>query len=193
MRTPLRALGLGLAATCAAALVVPACAGGDGAPAAVATTSVPTTIDPQSPLVYAAFADPSTPIYMAIGRRFALSLEADPAQGVRWQATADPDPAIVRSLGTEFRPAGTDPGQAVPVQLLHYAAAGEGETTVTVTLVSADGQPVPGRESLTFTIVVSLSGEPPPLPPPPDDTAPSSGEGDEDDGGGGSSGGEDGG
>lgn len=153
-----------------------ACAGDEERPTTTPTAPVPGTIGPDSPLAYPAHRDPSTPIHVALGRRFALSLDARPAEGRRWQATGAPDPAILRSLGTEFSTPPDAATDAPAIQSLLYAAAGEGETTITVTLVEADGRPVPDQEPLTFTVVVSLTGE----PPPPPDTATTTVSGDDD-------------
>jgi hypothetical protein len=147
---------------------------------------------PDSPLAFPAYSDPGTPIFVALGQRFALALEVDPASGARWRVTSPPDEAVLAPLGTELRdepedgpdegdgeggsePTGDGGSEATgdggevdgrTVALVTFVAAGEGTTAIEVRLVGADGWPLPDQEPLVFFVTVTLSGEPPPPPEP---------------------------
>jgi hypothetical protein len=123
--------------------------------------------DTDSPLAFPAYRDTATPIWVAVGQQFALALDADPRAGERWRLANPPDPSVLVPLGNERRPLAGD-GDDRLTQLLLFAAAGEGETTVEVILVGPDGAPVGDREPLVFVVGVSLSGEAPQPEPDPD-------------------------
>lgn len=79
-----------------AALTTVGCSGGNGAEAPA------TTVAPSNPEVdYPEFSDPSVPIAVLIGRRFALVLPADPANGWSW-VTSHIDRNVLAPLGSEF-------------------------------------------------------------------------------------------
>jgi predicted secreted protein len=103
----------------------------------------------------AAQADPAAPITVSIGAQFAIVLAAEPTTGYSWQPVAPADPALLLTVGTEFR----GPGEACNVDevtqvlryvgrapgtatiALHYsrpAAASEDDTTVTFTVNVVD-------------------------------------------------------
>jgi hypothetical protein len=125
-----------------------------------------TTAGDDDPLAFPAYVDPAEPIFAAVGQRFGLALEVDPATGARWRVTAPPDPFVLASLGTELRQDADADREGATTQVLSFAAASEGATSVEVTLVGADGQPVAGVEPLTFQVTVTVTGEPPPPPEP---------------------------
>lgn len=155
------------------ALVTAAGCAGDEGPT-TGSTGPGTTISIDSPetgpLAYPAYRDPSAPIYVALGRRFALQLDTEAGEGFSWQVANEPDPAVVVPLGTQFR--SEDPGVpgAPTVQYLSFAASGVGTTTIELHLVSPSGEVVPHSFPLVFTVVVTFTGDAP--PPPPDDTTP---------------------
>jgi len=97
------AAGVLLAAALGLSLVVAACGAtaGSGRAAstqpASATTQVPAVARP-------AFTQPSQPISVALGSSFELVLPADPRGGISWQAVAPPNPGVLLSIGSTFRP-----------------------------------------------------------------------------------------
>lgn len=92
-----RALAV-LAAVGTACLVVAACSGSEG-PAEGTTTTVTTTDESLQVPVYS---DPTQVITVDVGRRFAVMVPADPAQGWRW--VVEPvDTRVLAPLGSEFR------------------------------------------------------------------------------------------
>jgi len=95
--TPSRRALAALVALGVGCVGVVACSGDDG-PGATATTTV-TTVDPG--LQVPVYSDPSQPIAVEVGRRFAIMVPADPAQGWRW--VVEPvDTAVLAPLGSEF-------------------------------------------------------------------------------------------
>jgi hypothetical protein len=156
------------------ALLGSACSGEDVQPSsstASATTTVALDESASGALAYQAYSDPSTPIVVALGRRFALQFETQPGQGARWTLANEPDPAIVVPLGTNVRTP-TPPDTGSTTQLMNFAANGIGTTTITVHYVAASGEVLSDPGPQTFTVVVTFTGEPPPPPPEPSTTLP---------------------
>lgn len=177
----------------ALATVVPAaCSGSDERPASSPTTGPADGAigDPEA-LAYPVFDDPAVPVFVGLGRRFGIALPADASSGERWVITDPPDRAVVVPLGTEFTagpwpPDGpqstTGSGSGAPsrptadpdtgvrpggVQVLTFAAAGFGTTTIGFRPTRGAADPGDDRDPVTFTVTVTLTGEPPPPPPEP--------------------------
>lgn len=163
-------------------IVLAACAGTDGpsssSTAATSNPSGPTDTGVDNPLNYVAFQPPASPQCVAVGRRFALALEAEPSKGLRWQVQAPrpdatEDPVVVLA-GTELVTpdhATPDPTEESPeVQRISFAAAQLGVVDITVAYVRPDGSPVPDVLPETWNITVTEDGTCP--PPPPDTTLP---------------------
>ena len=97
---PLSRRGLGALVVVAALLLFAgaACSGdGGGGTAATTTTTAPS--DGSVPIVAS---DPSVPVVVPVGRRFAIMLPADPEHGWRW--VVEPvDTTYLAPLGSEFR------------------------------------------------------------------------------------------
>jgi hypothetical protein len=92
-----RALAV-LAVVGSACLVAAACSGSEG-PSGSATTTVTTGDEALEVPVYS---DPAQVITVDVGRRFAVMVPADPAQGWRW--VVEPvDTKVLAPLGSEFR------------------------------------------------------------------------------------------
>jgi hypothetical protein len=155
-----------LVAVVALGALTVACSGADDPATGPPTTEVIPSDEPgtDSPLAFPAYRDTATPIWVAIGQRFALALDVDPRSGERWRLAGQPDQSVLVPLGNERRPLAGDAEDRL-TQLLLFVASGEGETTVEVTLVGPDGAPVGDREPLVFVVGVSLSGEAPPPDP----------------------------
>lgn len=85
-------------------------------------------------LAAVAFAADDAPEQRAVrpGERFAVTLEANPTTGYAWSLAADPDPAVVRSLGSSFeRPSDAPPG-AGGRDVWTFDAVGVGSATITL-------------------------------------------------------------
>ena len=80
----------------AGSLAVVACSGADGDDTSETTV---TNVAPESTV--SRFSDPNLPVAAPIGRRFAIVLPADPANGWRWVA-APVDATCLAPLGSEF-------------------------------------------------------------------------------------------
>jgi predicted secreted protein len=154
-----------LALSVAIALGAAACSGREGGSTAntagAATTIADESVAPGS-LDYPAYSDPNTPIYVALGRRFALKLQSDPGAGYSWQLAEPLNSAIVIALGTQLR--SDDPGVpgATAQQYMSFAASGVGSTRIVVHYVSPDGQVATDPAPMTFNVTVTFTGEPPP-------------------------------
>lgn len=159
-------------------ILLAACAGTDG-PSSPSTSGTSNPVDPtdtgiDNPLNYLAFRLPASPQCVAVGRRFALALDAQPSEGLRWQVQApvsDPStPGVVALAGTEL----VTPDRAVPgapeEQRISFAAAQLGTVDITVVYVRPDGSPVSDVAPETWSITVTEDGTCP--PPPPDTTLP---------------------
>lgn len=97
-RPPSRRVLAALALVGSGCLVVAACSGSDG-PADGTTTTVTTADEALQVPVYS---DPAQVITVDVGRRFAVMVPADPAQGWRW--VVEPvDTRVLAPLGSEFR------------------------------------------------------------------------------------------
>lgn len=79
---------------------VAACSGGAGSGAGQATSTTETTA--AEGLQVGLYSDPSVPVTVDVGRRFALLLPADPAHGWRW-VVQPVDTRYLAPLGSEFR------------------------------------------------------------------------------------------
>lgn len=92
-----------LAAALGLSLVVAACGSTahSGRSASTVGASATTQIPPVAP---PAFSDPSQPIRVPLGSSFELVLPADPRGGLSWQAVAPPNPVVLLSIGSSFRP-----------------------------------------------------------------------------------------
>lgn len=123
-------------------------------------------------LSYPVYADPETPIVAGVGKRFAIVLEASPQAGTRWITEKAPDPAVVRPLGEQFASAGPDAAPDTDLQVINFVATGEGTTKITLRS-GRPGAPDPADPTATFTVTVTLTGEPPTTEPP-SSVAPSS-------------------
>lgn len=165
------------------AVVPAACSGSDERPTpSPATGPVGTAIGDPDALAYPVFDDPALPVFVGLGRRFGIALPADASSGERWVITEPPERAVVVPLGSEFaagpqaspRPTvgpDGDPG-ADGVQVLTFAAAGFGTTTIGFRPTRGAAAPAAGQPPVTFTVTVTLTGEPPPPPPEPATTLP---------------------
>jgi predicted secreted protein len=130
------------------------------------TTIADDEITDPGALDYPAYSDPSAPIYVALGRRFALRLQSEPGAGYSWQMANRPNEAIVIPLGTQLRSDNPGVPGAPAQQYISFAASGVGTTTIEVRYVSPDGQVSDNPAPITFTVTVTFTGEPPPPPPP---------------------------
>ena len=140
-----------------------ACTGTESSPSDT-TQGTGTTIDDptRAALEYPAYRDASQPIYVALSRRFALLLDSEPSQGLSWQVTNEPDPAVVVPLGTQFRSESPGAQGAPSGQYISFAASGEGTTTIELRYMTPSGEVVPDSLPLVFTVIVTFTGEPPP-------------------------------
>jgi hypothetical protein len=122
-----------------------------------------------------AYSDPGQPIYVGVGQQFAIVLDADPAAGLSWVPVAPPDPAILLSIGIEFRaPGQAVEGQTTPSdtdsQVLRYGARALGTAQIALRYSRPGAAPAPGDPTATFTVEVVTDPDNPPLPPPPPST-----------------------
>jgi predicted secreted protein len=106
------------------------------------------------------FSDPAQPIVVNLGMQFAIVLDANPAAGESWQPVQRPDPAVILSIGSEFRA----PGEAVvgqtqttddtESQVLRYGARQAGAAQITLRYGRAGSTPTPDDPTLTFAVTV---------------------------------------
>lgn len=126
-RPPSRRVLAALALVGSACLGVVACSGSDG-PAEGTTTTVTTADEALQVPVYS---DPAQVITVDVGRRFAVMVPADPADGWRW--VVEPvDTRVLAPLGSEFR---NDPAllaQATTTTTAAPADSTESSTTLAV-------------------------------------------------------------
>jgi predicted secreted protein len=154
-------------AVVAIALLTAACSGSEKG--STGTSGPGTTIgdDAVSPgsLDYPAYSDPNAPIYVALGRRFALKLQSDPGAGYSWQIANKLNNAVVIALGTQLR--SDDPGVpgATAQQYMSFAASGVGSTSIEVHYVSPAGLVATDPAPMTFNVTVTFTGDPPPPEP----------------------------
>ncbi len=155
-------------ATLGALMVLAGCSGEEQPSSSTAATANPLgdgTVAPADPLAYVTFGLPAMPQCVALGHRFTLDLEAQPAEGKQWRVVAPPvtpiDQSVVVLGGTEF--VGV-PDDDVEIQRLTFAAASEAEVDIVVQYVDADGSPVPGAAEETWPITVTADGSCPPPP-----------------------------
>jgi len=104
-RTPPRRALAALSLFGCACLAFAACTGDDGASGGTTTTSASTPSAAcetgTEALCVSAFSDPSQIVQVDVGRRFAIAMRADPANGWRW--VVDPiDTALLAPLGSSF-------------------------------------------------------------------------------------------
>ena len=161
------------------ALLGDGCRGGGGAGGAVG----PTTTDSTSPgeLSFDTYSDPSAPITVDVGRRFAFLVPVDPADGWRW--IVEPvDIAVLAPLGSEFREdpallarATTTTTTTAPVQApegfnLPEQPAGDGQGDPTgppePTVTTPSSSSVPGSDAPTtvpgpLVQIISFAGRAP--------------------------------
>lgn len=121
-------------------------------------------------LDYPAYSDPSTPIYVALSRRFALKLESEPGEGFSWQVANEPSRDVVIPLGTQLRSNTPGVPGASATQYISFAASGLGSTTIEVRYVSPSGEVAADTEPLRFDVTVTFDGAPPPTEPPTETT-----------------------
>lgn len=147
--------------------VATACSGEEGGGSTNSTgsgTTVGADDDLPGALDFPAYSDPNAPIYMALGRRFALKLTSEPGAGYSWQVSNHPDPAIVIPLGTQLRSDSPGVPGASAQQYISFATSGEGTTEIDLHYVSPDGQVATDPAPISFTVTVTLTGDPPPPP-----------------------------
>lgn len=145
-----------------------ACSGDEGSGSTPDATSNPVgdgTIDGLDPLAYAIFEPPATPQCVALGRRFAIDLDANPSEGLQWRVVAPAvgptESSIVVPGGSEFL---LEQESETETQRLIFAAASLGEVEITARYVRPDGSPVADVVEQTWAITVTEDGACP-LPP----------------------------
>ena len=153
-------------------LTAAACSGNEGN-ATNGADGPGTTIanDDAGSLDYPAYSDPNTPIFIGLGRRFALKLQSEPSAGYSWQVANKFNPAVLTPLGTQLRSESPGIPGAPAQQYISFAANGVGSTTIEVHYVSPDGHTSTDPAPMTFNVTVTFDGQPPP-PPPPDRARP---------------------
>ncbi len=147
-----------------------ACSGSDGAPSD-GTADPGTTVADNSDVAsgaldFPAYSDPNTPIYVALGRRFALKLQSEPSAGYSWQVANKLNGAVLTPLGTQLRSESPGIPGAPAQQYISFAANGVGSATIEVHYVSPDGHTSTDPAPMTFSVTVTFDGQPPPPPPP---------------------------
>lgn len=164
-----------LAAMATVVTTAAACSGNDPQPVTVPTFSASgagdvtaLTDDTSNPLAFPAYSDPDTPIYIGVGKRFAVMLEANPSTGYRWEAVRPPDPKVVTPLGTQFLTASTAVPGAPESEILNYVATGVGVTEIALRYSPAAGAAGADARTATFHVTVTLDGQPPPTTTLPD-------------------------
>jgi len=169
---PRRRLRLLIAPTLLVVAVTASSCGADGSSGSTAGTdgtalaTTGTAFTPGTgPLSFPVYSDPGTPIVSAVGKRFALVLQATPQAGTRWVTEKVPDPAVVRPLGEQFAPAGPDAAPGTDLQVINYVTTGEGSTKITLRS-GRPGAADPADATVTFTVTATLTGEPPTTEPP---------------------------
>ena len=128
------------------AIALVACSGDEGSGAS--TTSTTTTA--AESLAYTAFSNPADTVTVAVGKRFAIMLPADPAHGWRW--VVEPvDTTYLAPLGSEFRDDPTLLAQSTTTT----TAPPPPETTTTLftglTTTTTTTEPTPTTEGPTTT------------------------------------------
>ncbi|MGZ4757431.1 MAG: protease inhibitor I42 family protein, partial [Acidimicrobiales bacterium] len=98
-------------------------------------------------------ADPAGPLTVSIGAQFAIVLAAEPATGFSWQPTAPADPALLLTIGTEFRGAGEACNVATESQVLRYVGRTPGTAHISLHY-SRPAASAPDDKTLTFTVNV---------------------------------------
>lgn len=156
----------------------PAACGGDDDGAAGTTTSAEetTTTTAGSTTTTAAdgavtLSDPATPIVVAPGQGFTITVASNPTTGYEWGVTAAPDEAVATYVGSDYTPdpssVGVEGGGGV--QTLTFSAVAEGDTQVGLRY-SQPWDPQPDDETLVFAVQVRADAaaiattEEPPLP-----------------------------
>ena len=167
----------------AAGALVAALAGCSGSESSSSTTTTEATGTVVTAPGVPVFSDPGQPIEVPVGQQFAIVLDAEPAAGYSWLVVTPPDPAIVLSIGTEFRDPLPDDGAAttdsvgigaVRAQVLRYGGLAPGSTQIGLTYAHPDGTPAPGDQTRTFQVTVYPPGQPPTTTVPPPDSSSSS-------------------
>lgn len=148
---------------------VPTIAGGVGSDVTVVSDNSGTTDDTTDPLAFPAYGDPDAPIFIAVGRHFALMLKADPSSGFHWTTVRAFDKAVVAPLGTQFMTSDTAIPGTPDSEILSFVATGEGTTEIVLRYrsgASDSGTPDSGEgtHEVTFTVTVTADGQPPPQP-----------------------------
>ena len=83
-------------------------------------------------LDFPAYSDPNTPIYVALGRRFALKPASEPSAGYSWQVANKLDQRILTPLGTQLRSDSPGIPGASAQQYISFAANGVGSAAIEV-------------------------------------------------------------
>jgi predicted secreted protein len=89
------------------------------------------------------------------GERFAVTLNANPTTGYAWALAADPDPKVLRPLGSSFeRPADAPPG-AGGQDVWTFDAVGRGNATITLVYRRPWEQHTPPARTHVVTVRVA--------------------------------------
>ena len=83
--------------------VIVGCRGSDSSSSTSTTSATDGGVTADTAPGVRVFSDPSQPISVDVAEQFAIVLDAEPASGDSWLAVERPDPAIVLTIGTEFR------------------------------------------------------------------------------------------
>lgn len=141
---------------------VPTIVAGVGSDVTVVSQVPGTTDDTVDPLSFPAYSDPDARIITAIGRHFALMLDADPSSGFHWTVVSPFDPAIVTPLGTQFMTTSTAIAGNPDSQILSFVGVGEGTTEIILHYGPAAGGSSAETREVAFTVTVTYDGQPPP-------------------------------
>lgn len=127
--------------------------------------SAKSTGDTTDPLSYPAFSDPDTPIFVALGRSFAVMLEADPSGGYRWELTEEPDREVITPLGQQFLTQNTALPGSPDSELFIFAASGIGSAEIRLRYSAVGNTGTTEPEDVVFTVTVTEDGQPPTTEP----------------------------
>jgi predicted secreted protein len=152
----------------AALVSLVSCTGAEERPQPTTTVADVGPPGTDNPLAYPIYTDPAIPIYAKVGTRFGIALPAQPAAGFRWDLVNRPDPQVLLPLGSEFSTDSTviPLGEDEAAFVITFVATADGETSIGLRYVGANGQAAPEERSATFTVTINAEGQAPPAEAP---------------------------
>lgn len=94
------------------------------------------------------------PIEVAVGKEFSITLKSNPTTGYHWELAGQPDEAVIKVAGNEYKGPETKLVGAGGQEVWTFNAAGKGEAVIKMKYVRPWEKDIPPIQTATFKVIV---------------------------------------